>query len=144
MQPLAQRMVRDERLELGHELEMTRKGEIGLDPLFDRRQAQLLEPRDLALGERLVRDVGECRAPPEAERFSQQRGRVLGGSGGQLAATLRHEPLELLEVELPRSDVEAVTRAFGRDAFRPEPLSEGVHLDLQRGLLAQDRAFELS
>jgi len=50
-------MLADEPLELGHELGVAAEGEVGLDPLLERGQAQLVETRDLGLCERLERDV---------------------------------------------------------------------------------------
>jgi len=50
-------MLADEPLELGHELGVAAAGKIGLDPLLERGQPQLLETRDLALCEGLERDV---------------------------------------------------------------------------------------
>ena len=57
----------DECLELGDELRVTSEREIRLDPLLERDGAQLLEPRDLGLGERLVEEVRERRPAPERE-----------------------------------------------------------------------------
>ena len=70
---LAKRVLADERLELADELGGATELELRLDPLLDRRQAKLLEPRRLVLGERLVREVGERRAAPELKRFGDQR-----------------------------------------------------------------------
>ena len=75
---LAQRLGGDQRLELGDELGVAPEREIRLDPLLERDGAQLLEPRDLGLGERLVEEVGERRAAPERERLAQ---RALGRGG---------------------------------------------------------------
>ena len=68
----------DERLELGDELCVAPEREVRLDALLERDGAQLLEPRDLRLRERLVEEVGERGAAPERERLAQ---RALGGSG---------------------------------------------------------------
>ena len=75
--PFAQWLRGDERLELGDELCVAAEREIGLDPLLQRDRAQLLEPGDLRLRERLVEEVGERGATPERERLAQ---RALGGS----------------------------------------------------------------
>ena len=69
---LAQGLRGDERLELGDELGMTSEREISLDPLLERDGAQLLEPRDLGLGERLVEEVRERRPAPERECLAQR------------------------------------------------------------------------
>ena len=69
---LAQRLGSDERLELRDELGVAAERKIGLDPLLERDRAELLEPRDLGLGERLVEEVGERRAAPERERLAER------------------------------------------------------------------------
>ena len=69
-QALPQRVLRHERLQLADELGMPPGGEIGFDALLERRQPELLEPRDLGLGERLVGQVGERGAAPERERLT--------------------------------------------------------------------------
>ena len=43
-------MLGDERLELADELGVTAEREIGLDPLLERGEPQLLQPGDLAPG----------------------------------------------------------------------------------------------
>ena len=57
---------------------MAPQREVGLDPLLERDCAELLEPCDLGLGERLVEEVGERRPAPERERVTE---RTLGRSG---------------------------------------------------------------
>ncbi len=76
-EPLPQRMPSDERLQLADELSVAAEREVGLDALFERRQLQLVQARDLALCERLVGEVGQGRAPPEGERPAQLLGGLL-------------------------------------------------------------------
>ncbi len=70
MQALAQRVRRDERVELGDHLDMAAGLEVGVDRQLGRPQPQLLEAADLGGGERLVRDVGERVAAPQRERLA--------------------------------------------------------------------------
>ena len=42
------------------------RGHISVDPILECGQAGLLQTRDLRLGERLIGDIGERRAPPHA------------------------------------------------------------------------------
>ena len=65
-------------LELADELGSATKLELGLDPLLDGGQPQLLEPGGLVLGERLVREVGQRRTAPELERFANEADPTLG------------------------------------------------------------------
>ena len=64
-QALAQRLFRNERLQLGHELGVTADGKVGVDACLDCRQPQLREPHTVHLG----------LAPPERKRVSQPVGR---------------------------------------------------------------------
>jgi hypothetical protein len=61
----------DERFELADQLCVGAECEVGLEAFLERCEAQLLETGDLALGERLVGEVGERRAAPEGERLVQ-------------------------------------------------------------------------
>jgi hypothetical protein len=54
---LAQRMLGDECLELAHELGVTSKRQVGIYPVFQRGESEVLEANDLALGKRLEREV---------------------------------------------------------------------------------------
>ena len=84
-EPLAQRMAGDLRLELADQLGAAAQREIGLDPVLERRQPLLLEPRDLRLRERLVGHVGQRRAAPDRERLPQPFGRVAGSPASSAA-----------------------------------------------------------
>src|SRR5262249_6816117 len=68
VEALAQRVIGDERLQLRYELEVPCEREIGIDPLLERDQTQLLQPGDIALRERLVGHVRKRCPSPEAER----------------------------------------------------------------------------
>ena len=50
-------------------------GEIGVDALLERAEAQLLELRGVRLGEGLVGEIGQRRPTPQRERLAQRRGR---------------------------------------------------------------------
>jgi len=64
-EPLAKRVLADERFELAGELRGRSRLEVGVEPLFKQCQPQLLEPGDLALRERLVGELLEGRPAPE-------------------------------------------------------------------------------
>ena len=90
----------DERLELGNELGVAAEGEVGLDPLLESGQAQLLEASDLALRERLGREVRKRRSAPERECGPQGLRCTLGLACGEELSTLAEQALETGEVEL--------------------------------------------
>src|SRR5215218_8843421 len=70
-------MLADEPPELGDEVGMAAERQVGLDPLLERAQAQLLEPADLFASEVLIGEVGERRTAPEGERLAQNLRRRL-------------------------------------------------------------------
>ena len=73
VQVLAQRVGRDERVELADHLDVAAGLEVGVDRHLGRAQPQLLEAADLGGGERLVRDVGERVAAPQRQRLARAR-----------------------------------------------------------------------
>jgi hypothetical protein len=101
---LAERVVGDERRQLGHDVGMSPIGEVHVDGLLERVQAQLLEPQDLARRERLVRDVGQRRPAPQPERPTRR--------------ALRHQPLESAHIDGLGSDAQLV----------PAPARDDLHV----------------
>jgi len=51
-------MLLDQTLELADKLGVMRSIQVGLDPLFERHEANLFEMRDMGLSERLEDEVG--------------------------------------------------------------------------------------
>ena len=64
-QALAQGMRGDERPHLSNELCTASGREVGLDSLLEAGQSELVEPRDLDVSERVVRELRERRTAPE-------------------------------------------------------------------------------
>ena len=129
-QALPQRLLADERLELADELRAAAALELGVEPRFERGKPELLEPRDLGLRPRLVREVSQGGAAPELERCGEL-GRALGR--GELRR--RGEPaLEVGAVERVGRKVEPVAARLGGDRLRPERLAELRDVALDRGL----------
>ena len=76
-QPFPQGMLCRERLQLGDELGRGAiKREVGLEAFLQRRQAEVLEARNLGLSEPVVGDVGERRPTPFGQCARQRRGRL--------------------------------------------------------------------
>ena len=69
-QTLAERVLGDQCLELSDQLVVAPEREVGVDPQLDRCQPDLLEPGDRRLGEALVGEVRERRAPPQRQRLA--------------------------------------------------------------------------
>src|SRR5215216_3405260 len=99
-------MLADECLELSHQLPVSTELEVSGDPLLEPREAEVVEPPDLVLRERVVREVGEGRPAPERERLPQQRRRLLAALRRQCIAAPREQDLELLDVDRPRLERE--------------------------------------
>ena len=119
-QPLAQRMARDELLQLADEHRVPSELELGVDPLLLRRHPQLVQARGLEPGELLLLEVGERRPVPEVERLAQQpRPRRRLRCPG-----LVHEPFEAVAVDrLPR-DGEPVARRLRDDDVPSDELAQ--------------------
>ena len=105
---LAERVALHERLELADQLVVEAQGEIGVDPLLERGQPKLLEPCDLRLGERLVRDVGQRRAVPQREPLSKPLGRPLRIVARKSLPPLLQQALEDVRIERVGCDAEDV------------------------------------
>ena len=131
----------DQRLEFAAQLCVTSEREIGLDPVFESRQSQLLEPRDLILRELVIGEIRERRSPPERKAVAEQPGRARHLTPGEHLARLRASALEALRVELSRlepEDVPGSNRLEGLTRLRPKPLTHLGDACLQRvGRLAR-------
>jgi hypothetical protein len=94
----------DELFQFGHEIRGTTRLEVRLDPILDRLGPKLLQCGDGSLGERLVREVGQSRPPPEGQsRRELRRPHLRWGVAG-----LVDQPLEPVSVDGVRLDREPV------------------------------------
>ena len=103
--------------ELGDQLSVEPRREIGFDPVLHCREPQLLERRRFARGERHV-EPGERRAVPEGVGVTQEpraRPRLLGCAG------LGQQGAESFEVELAGLHPDRIAGAGGRDAIDEDP-----------------------
>ena len=111
MQPLAQRVLGQQRVDLAEDLLVAAGGQVGVDRQLGGGQPQLLEPADLGAGERLVGDVGERLAAKERQRLAR------GVRSRRAAGRLADEPLEAQRVDQLAVDLQLV-RAPARDDLR--------------------------
>ena len=72
VQPLAQRVLGQQRVDLADELVVAAGGEVRVDRELGGGEPQLLEPADLRVGERLVGDVRERVAAEQRERLARR------------------------------------------------------------------------
>ena len=85
-QALAQRMLGDQRLQLGGEQRVLAALEVGLDALLERQHAQLFQPPHLRLREGLVAELAQRRAAPQRERLLERLGRLGRAARGEQRA----------------------------------------------------------
>jgi hypothetical protein len=111
MEALTQRVLPNDHLKLADESCVLAKREVGVDAVLERREALLLEPRDLGLRERLVCEVRERRAALEGERLAQCPRRAVWVALLERLPSLGGERRETVRVDLAGRDVEEVARA---------------------------------
>ncbi len=108
-QALAERVFPRELLQFGDHVAMTAQREIGLDPILEHRQALLVQAVDLIRRERLVAEVGECRAPPQRERLAEEHACPFRVRCSR-ATGLLGDPLEPARVQVVRLHRDGVAR----------------------------------
>ena len=100
MQLLAERVLGAEALELSDKRLVTAECEVGLDALFERREADLVEAPDRRPGKRLRGEVRERLPAPQIERRPKELGCALGLSADERVAGLFGGALESAQIEL--------------------------------------------
>src|SRR5919204_3457519 len=122
-------MLSNESLEFRDDRGIPSERNIRVQPLLQNRESQLLQAAYLHLGGRFEREIGQRRSSPERERLLQQRGRRPGIAPVGSRTPVGDEPLELLEVELPRLEPHHVAgRTRYEDLARPLAISRGERL----------------
>ena len=112
VQPLAQGLARQQRLDLDQHLGVTAGREVVVDGQLGRAHAQLLEAPDGGARERFFRDVGQRIAAPQRQCLPRPR-RV-------------QQSFEAPRVDLPRGQPELVAAPVGDDLRRvPVPAAAG-------------------
>jgi hypothetical protein len=115
---LAKRMLGRQRFELAHDVAMVPERAVGLDPPFERGDAQLFEARALLPGEGL-RDLGQGGSAPQCERRIQQLSRSLRLVLRERLPGVGHRALEPGQVELEVTHLEQLPgRACVQPRFR--------------------------
>ena len=114
VQPLTQRVLGQDRLDVTDDLLVATRGEVSVNRQLARRRAQLPEATDLSGREGLIDQVGERLAAKQGQRFACCGGRLPGSRGASLFG---HEPFEPLYVHRLRIDPQLVP-AVARDDLR--------------------------
>ena len=107
-QPLPVRMRRDQHLQLARELCVAAEVQVGVDPVLERGQAQVVEPAALDLRERRGRELRQRVPSPEAYCFADRRCGALGIACRERGAALLDEPFEAEEIDVVGLDLEHV------------------------------------
>ena len=131
-QPVPQRVLRDERLELRHQMIVATQTELSGEPLLLGVEPKPLEPGDLGAGEGLESEVVERGAPPERERLREQP----AAHAGRSCPRLLDEPLEAQRVHGLGFEREPVSGRLGQECVRPDDLAQrgdGVLERAERG-----------
>jgi hypothetical protein len=114
MQPFPQRVRGGQRLKLADHLGMTAERQIGVDPVLEDTDVQLLQPRDLRLRERFIAQVGEWRAAPEREGLAELVRRLPQLVRRQSLSSQPGQALEPVDIEFVRPNLQAVRAWAGR------------------------------
>ena len=125
-QPLAQRVLGHQRLELTDEPRMAPRGQLGVHARLEGLEPQLLDAGDLGLRERLIGEVAERRAAPQIQRLTQLARRPLGVGHARLA----DQAFEACHVKLGAVDAQDVARRTRHQAALPEHLAQPRHVEL--------------
>src|SRR5438876_5770333 len=110
---------------------MASERKICLDPILERGQASVLQPRSRVAGERFRQELGEWRTAPQVERLPEPPCRRLRVPGGKQLASFPDKLLEAVEIELVFLDPQRVTRRLGEDAFGAQRLAQLGDVTLQ-------------
>jgi hypothetical protein len=108
-------MLADQRLQLPHHLGMGAERQLGLDQLLERRDAQVIEPSDLALREPLIGEVRQGRAAPQRQRPLKRRSGAFRAARGEFAPPLGDETLEAVRVEAFGIELQLIAVFAGDD-----------------------------
>ena len=135
-------MLPNERLELVHHSTARAERQLRLDPLLQRAETKLLQPRPLLLEQAPVGDVGKRRATPERQRLAQPLPRERRIASSYRLPPLVSQALEAVEVELVGLNPQAVSGSLSEKALisarggcEPAPQARDVDLDhLRRAL----------
>jgi hypothetical protein len=138
VQALAQRVLVDQRIELGDDFAVTAGGKVFLDRQLGGARAELLQAPDLGRCERLVSDIGERLTAPQRQRLARPRALDqtlnakhvdLAVEQSQLVASVAGDDLRAVAVEqlAQLRDVELdQLGGTGRRSLAPQTLDQAV------------------
>ena len=119
LQPLAQRVLGNQRLQLANNVGVMAEREIGFDPVLDDAGPQVLQPGDLHLRERLIAEIGQRGATPQGQRLAEVRRRLLGRVRRQRLPPLPGQALEPVHIDMLVLDPQQVRARPGQHWLIP-------------------------
>ena len=135
-QPLPQGVPGDESVELRKQLPVSAAGHLGIDPILDRVQVGLVEPRCFGVETRASPYISQRRPAPQAKRLREQASRTRGVAAARLGAGALEEREEAVSVDELGRDGQTVGAIDELDDRRgvsvPEQLADARGPDLQR------------
>src|SRR4029453_9763441 len=97
--------------------------EVGIDPLLQRRETELVQPPRSKDDERFVGDVRERRTPPQAQGLAEGFNRFERPIVGDGVTALVDESLEPTEIEVARLHMEHIAASTGGDSFAADRMT---------------------
>src|SRR5205807_6395651 len=130
--PVTEGLGGDELLELWNEAGRRAGVELRLEPVLDRAEPEVLQPRGGRLAERLGAELAQRRAAPQVERLLQAFRRRAKVARGELLPGRCCKRLEAVDVELALDHPELVAGRPCHEPLRAERLPELRDVDLER------------
>ena len=119
VQPLAQRALGNQRLQLANNVGVMAEREIGFDPVLEDAGPQVLQPGDLHLRERLIAEIGQRGAAPQRQRLAEVRRRLAGRVRRQRLPPLPGQALEPAHIDMLVLDPQQVRARPGQHQLIP-------------------------
>ena len=129
--PLTQRVLGDQVLQLGDGLHVAAEGEVGLDAVLDRGEAEVLQAGGLGLGKRIEHKVGQRRPAPQRERSSEEAVCALRVAV-ERGLTLGVLAFEAVDIQLGLFATQLVAEAAREDHLRAKRAPQCRHVRLKR------------
>jgi hypothetical protein len=120
------RMLADQHLQLADQVGVAAERQVGLDPLLQCSDAQLLEASAFDLGERLAGELRQRGTAPQFECLAQQPRRSLGVRPPRVA----DQPLEAEQVDRLGIRAEQIAGRPRHERLGREQLAQPRHVDL--------------
>jgi len=127
----SQRVLPDERLQLGDEVRLPTERQVGFDSLLEHLQVEFLQPPALGLHQGARVDVGERLSAPEGKRLREPCGRRLGMAARELFLPLAQQSFETADVDRRGLGVQHVPGCARDDQLGSEHLAQARNVALK-------------